>query len=111
MSQAAGKLNHWVDLVSLQTGQDSNGDPVEVWTTEASVWAEVAPSSAREFIASSAMQSRVVARIVIRQREVNPTWKVFFRGQYYNIEGVLPDPISGLEYITLPVSYYVEAVP
>lgn len=111
MTQAAGKLNHWVELVSLQTGQDSNGDPVEFWNTEASVWAEVVPSSAREFVASSAMQSRVVARIVIRQREVNPTWKVLFRGQYYNIEGVLPDPISGLEYITLPVSYYVEAVP
>lgn len=111
MTQAAGKLNHWVDLVSLQTGQDSNGDPVEVWNTEDSVWAEVVPVSAREFIASSAMQSRVVARIVIRQREIAPTWKVYFRGLYYNIEGVLPDPVSGFEYITLPVSYYIEEVP
>lgn len=111
MTQAAGKLNHWVQLVSLETGQDSNGDAVEVWTTQASIWAEVVPSSAREFVSSSAMQSKVVARIVIRQREIEPTWKVLFRGQYYNIEGVLPDPVSGLEYITLPVSYYIQVTP
>lgn len=111
MTQAAGKLNHWVEFFSLQTGQDSNGDPVEVFTPEVSVWAEVVPASAREFVSSSAMQSRVVARIVIRQRDIAPTWKAFFRGQYYNIEGVLPDPVSGLEYLTLPVSYYIEAVP
>lgn len=111
MSIAAGELNHWVTLVTLVTGKDSNGDPVETWTNVDSVWAQVVPLSAREFVSSSAMQSRVVARIVIRQREVDPTWKILFRGQYYNIEGVLPDPVSGFEYVTLPVSYYIEAVP
>lgn len=108
MTQAAGKLNHRIRFESLETSQDSNGDTVEDWISQGDVWAEVVPSSAREFISASAMQSRVVARITVRRRsDIEPNWRILFRGQYYNIEGVLPDPVSGLEYLTLPVSYYI----
>jgi SPP1 family predicted phage head-tail adaptor len=110
MSQAAGKLRHRIRLESLQTEQDSNGDTVEEWTSQGDVWAEVVPSSAREFVASDAMQSRVVARITVRRRDdIQPNWRILWRGQYYNIEGVLPDPVSGREYFTLPVSYHIIA--
>lgn len=111
MTQAAGKLNHRITFLSRTTGKDSSGDTVEDFTPVGQAWAEFVPSSAREFIASSAVQSKVVGRFVIRHREVFPDWVIQFRGRYYNIEGILPDPVSGLEYITLPVSFNVQAVP
>lgn len=109
MTQAAGKLNHRIRFNSLQTAQDSNGDPVEQWIDEGEVWAEFVPSSAREFVSSQQMQSKVVGRFTIRRHpRVQANWRISFRGQHYNIEGVLPDPVSGLEYFTLPVSNFIE---
>lgn len=105
MTQAAGKLNHRISLESLETSQDSAGDTVEDWIPQGDVWAEVAPVSAKEFVSSAAMQSKIVARITIRYRaDVQATWRVKFRNRYYNIEGVLTDVVSGLEYMTLPCS-------
>lgn len=112
MTQAAGKLNHRVELWSQNTTQDVNGNPVFVWSPQGSVWAEVVPLSAREFVSAAAMQSKVVARITLRYRsDIQPTWKIRFRSIWYNIEGVLPDAVSGLEYMTLPVSYGIEVTP
>lgn len=109
MTQAAGKLNHRVRLESLQTSQDVSGDTVETWTHEGDVWANVSPVSGKEFIASAATQSKIVARITVRYRaDIQATWRILFRGRYYNIEGVLPDVVSGLEYLTLPVSCGVQ---
>lgn len=106
MTQAAGKLNHRIRLESIGTTQDANGDTVEFWNDEGSCWAEVAPLSAREFFSAAAMQSKVVARVTIRYRsDIQANWRIQFRNRYYNIEGVLPDTVSGLEYLTLPVSY------
>lgn len=105
MTQAAGKLNHRIRLESLETSQDSSGDTVEDWIYQGDVWAEVAPVSAREFVSAAAMQSKIVARITIRYREdVQANWRILFRNRYYNIEGVLTDVVSGLEYLTLPCS-------
>lgn len=111
MTQAAGKLNHRITFVAVTSAQDSAGDLVESWDEVRSTWAEVVPVSAREFVSAAAVQSKVVARITVRRQEVFPDWKIRFRGQYYNIEGVLPDPVSGLEYLTLPVSVNVQATP
>lgn len=33
-----------------------------------------------------------------------PTMRILYRNKVYSIHGVLPDPDSGLEYLTLPVS-------
>ncbi|HDG7399279.1 phage head closure protein, partial [Klebsiella pneumoniae] len=47
----------------------------------------------------------VTTRITIRYREgVTRKHRILFRGRIYNIEGVLPDPRSGREYLTLPCS-------
>lgn len=111
MTQAAGKLNHRVAFFSRQSEQDSAGDLVETFHHVRDAWAEVVPVSAREFIASASVQSKVVARIVVRHQALHPDWLIRFRGRYYNIEGILSDPVSGLEYLTLPVSFNVQAIP
>ncbi len=52
-----------------------------------------------------ASQGEVTTRITIRYREgVTRKHRILFRGRIYNIEGVLPDPRSGREYLTLPCS-------
>lgn len=105
MSIEAGKLRHRVILQAFVSGRDSDGVLTEQWTTVAEVWASVEPLSAREFVAAAATQARVTARIVIRYRpEVVPTMRILHRDKIYNIEGVLADKDSGLEYLTLPCS-------
>lgn len=101
---SAGRLRHKVELQEKTTAQDPiTGALVQTWTTIANVWADIAPLSGREFIAASAEQSEVRAKIVIRYREVNAAMRVLHRGMYYNIHAVLPDADSGREHITLMV--------
>lgn len=101
----AGDLNHRLTIEQPAFTQDSSGDMVPAWSTLAEVWGHVAPVSAREFTEANAEQSKVTARIVIRYRaDVDASMRVMHRGKAYNIEGVLPDAESGLEYITLACS-------
>lgn len=102
----AGKLRHRVKIQTSVNAQDPvTGGISPVWQDTASVWAEVYFLSAREFIAAQAGQSEVTARITIRYRtDISAKCRIIFRGKIFNIEGVLPDPNSGLEYFTLPCS-------
>lgn len=100
-----GKLRHRVTLQALETTVDDYGMESSGWVDHATVWADVHPVSAREFIAGGQVNSKVTTRITIRYRDdVEPTMRAVSRGKVYQIEGVLPDPDSGLEYLTLPCS-------
>lgn len=102
----AGKLRHRVKIQQPGVTQDPDtGEMVNGWSDFAIVWASVEPLSVREFIASEAGQSEITARITIRYREgITAEMRALHRGKVYNIHGVLADPKSGLEYLTLPVS-------
>lgn len=102
----AGKLRHRVEIQAPVNIQDPvTGGITPGWQHLKDVWAEVYPLSAREFVAAQAGQSEISARITIRYRpDLTAKHRIIFRGKVYNIEGVLPDPASGLEYFTLPCS-------
>lgn len=102
----AGKLRHRVSLQEYKTSRDPvTGDVLKRWVELGKLWASIEPLSAREFIAAAAEQSKVVARIVTRHNPaVTARMRFVHRGKIYNIEGVLPDRESGLEYQTHPVS-------
>lgn len=106
----AGSLRHRITIQKPVSGQNPDtGATTTTWEEVAQVWASVEPLSVREFIAAKAGQSEVTARIVMRYRSgIDATMRILFRGQIYNIEGVLPDPKSGREYLTLPVSMGVD---
>ena len=119
MSIEAGRLRHRVRIERYAELLDSNGnvlqDPVSgeiprEWQEVATVWAEIAPISGREFIMSQAIQSQVTARLTIRHRDdVDASMRAVHvrKGRpdvVYNIKGVLADVESGLEYLTLPCS-------
>lgn len=104
----AGQLRHRIDFQSLGSVQDpASGEVVPGWQT---IWskvpASVTPLSARDLIAAQAAQSEATARVVIRYRSgVVPTMRIIHRGEVYDIKGpALPDPDSGLEYLTIVVA-------
>jgi SPP1 family predicted phage head-tail adaptor len=112
MSLAAGKLRHRIRIERQVVSRDADGvqqitwEPVHADTLAAAI----EPLSAREFQAAGAAQSQVTARITVRYR---PGLAASMRavhvrdgadGAIYNIQGVLADRDSGLEYLTLPVS-------
>lgn len=103
----AGDLRHRIQFQKLTPGIDpETQEPTPgVWVDVAKVWAAIEPLSGREFIAAQAVQSEVVGRIVIRRRtDIKAQMRGLYRGQVYNIHGILPDPKSGLDYLTLPYS-------
>ncbi|HHA2913483.1 TPA: phage head closure protein [Stenotrophomonas maltophilia] len=105
MSLPAGKLRHRVLIQQQVTTRDGDGVEQTAWVDVATVWASVEPLSAREFIQSGQTQSAVTARITMRYRDgLSPSMRLAHRGEIFNIAGLLPDKVSGLEYITIPVS-------
>lgn len=107
MSIAAGRLRHRVTIEQKVITRDPDtGAVIPGWQPFATdVAAEVVPLSAKEFIAAQAMQSQVTTRITIRYvTGLLASMRITFRGQVYNIAGILPDNVSGLEWITIPVS-------
>lgn len=101
-----GKLRHRVTLQAKGQTQDPNtGEMLPGWQDVATVWASVEALSGRDLIAAQANDSEISARIVIRYREgVTSAMRIAHRGQLYDIQAVLPDPESGREYLTMPVS-------
>lgn len=106
----AGELRHRVELQRPEFNQDPvTGEMTPTWLEVAKLYASIEPLSARDFIAASAAQSKVSARLLIRYRAgVDSTMRIIHRGKIYNIEGVLPDQKSGLDYLTLPCSEGVD---
>lgn len=108
MSIAAGKLRHRIAIQAHQyIGQDSStGEEVRKWATVRECWASIEPLSARDLIAAQAAQSKATARITIRYADdIGASMRILHvrRGKevIYEIEGVLEDATSGIEYITL----------
>ncbi len=101
----AGKLRHKVTIQAKTFVQNpKTGEMVESWQDKYTTWASIEPISVRDFIATGAEQSRVTARIVMRYKKVDSTMRILHGDKIYNIAGVLPDPKTGKQYITLTVS-------
>lgn len=119
MSIEAGRLRHRIRIERRDYVRDSNGDvhqdpntgeTQQQWVEVKTVWAAIEPLSAREFIQSSAMQSQVTARIIIRHMDdLDASMRLVHvrKGRpdvIYNPQAFLPDMDSGLAYLTAPCS-------
>lgn len=103
----AGKLRHRIIIQENQQIQNQlTGEAVDNWVTVVQkVPAEIAPLSGREFIAAQADQSETTASITIRYRQgIKANMRILHKERIYNIQAVLPDTKSGIEYLILPVS-------
>lgn len=104
----AGKLRHRIEIQDYTESQDgTTGAVTKSWSTFAEVWAAIEPLSAKEFMAAQSEQSKVSVRVTLRYRDdLQPNMRLYHAatGRILEIQGVLPDKDSGLEYITLPCS-------
>jgi len=107
----AGELRQRIAIeAQVQTQDPVTGDITTAWTAVVgaeSLPANVQPMSAREFIAAQQTQAAVDTKIIIRWRQgITAAMRArdLTTGALYNIHGVLPDNISGREWITLVCS-------
>lgn len=100
----AGALRHRVTFERLVETQDSAGDMVRNWVPafREPLWCEIMPMMGRELIAAQAIQAEVTGKIRMRYRpDIDAKMRCVHRGVIYNIKGVVPDPKSGIGWITL----------
>ena len=91
----AAKLNKRVRIERLTDGQDDIGQPVQVWSLFATVWASVLLKNGAQTIKSDADVSIVQASIRIRKRtDITPNMHVVDGAATYDIRAVLPDEAS-----------------
>lgn len=101
----AGSLRH---RITIQQATIKEDDPYreESWGDyRKNVAAKVTFLSAKELVASGAELSEVKARIQVRyDKKINAKMRIIFREELYEIEGVMPDNESGLQWLTLVVN-------
>lgn len=90
----AGQLRDRVTLQEVTETRDSFGAVVEAWSDVATVWAEVADLSGREYFDAQQTNAELKTRIRIRYRSgVVPKMRAVFGSRVFDIESVI-DPDS-----------------
>lgn len=99
----AGALRHRIQFEELVVDLDSDGAQEETWVAASPlVSASISALSGRELIAAQATQSKVSTRIKVRYRPgLKPSMRVVHRDRVYQVEAVIPDPDSGIRFVTL----------
>ena len=101
----AGKLNKRITIQQRTTTQDAIGQPVETWTTVATVWADVRGTNGLSFIkeAIKADADVSIARVSFRVRyrtDITAGMRVVFNSENHDIEAVMPD-MAGRQHIDI----------
>lgn len=93
----AGRLRHRVDLQAATRTDDGYGGGSEAWTTFASAWAEVNPSSGTEVAAAGAVQGQTVYEVRLRYRtDLGPQHRIVHGSRVLWVQGVTSDPRRNL---------------
>ncbi|MHC5150420.1 phage head closure protein [Stenotrophomonas rhizophila] len=93
MTLQDGDLQHRIRFEQETTTRDPLGGPGKpVWAEVVSVWAKATNNLAAttEAVAAGADHYREQVRFDIRPRQVDPQWRIVFRGRYFDIKSVAP---------------------
>lgn len=87
----AGFLRHRIALQSVTAySKNRAGEKLPTWTTYATVWASIDPTSGDETIRGVSSESEVTHSIMIRYNStVGPKHRVLFGSRVFNIDNVL----------------------
>lgn len=86
----AGTLQHRITIQKRVTGEDEAGQPIDTWQTFAERSADVLPVKGREYVAATLAASLTTVRFLLRYLPgVDPSMRVLFRGDVYDIKAVL----------------------
>ncbi len=88
----AGNLDRRITLRRVTTVNNEFNEPVETWTDFATVWAQRRDASANESYRAQEVGAEISARFTIRLSslvaDVDPLYRVLFKGREYNITAV-----------------------
>ena len=88
----AGKLKHRIQLLARVAGQDAIGQPVDVWQTVATAWADVRFVSGIETIKAGRETSTGRVSVQIRRRDgVSAAMRMLIGADLYQVADVVPD--------------------
>jgi len=84
---AAGSLNRRITLRAPDAGQDDFGQPLTSYHDVASIWANYAPSTLREYVASRQAEGQIDAVFTILWRgDILNTWVIVYDGKIFDIQ-------------------------
>lgn len=102
----AGQLKNRVTIQQQSTVQDSIGQPVNTWTTYATVWADIRHRSGMEEIKSGEVTSTIRASIRVRYKAgITAAMRVAHGSAVYQIKAVLRDE-QNKDYMDLACEVY-----
>lgn len=83
-------MRHRIALQKRSTATDDYGEPTELWTNQASVWASIEPANAREREEASRIGATVTHNIEIRTTgsivgKPTPEWRIQFGSRIFQI--------------------------
>lgn len=88
----SGNLRQRVQIQNFTQAQDDYGQPIETWSTAATVWAAVEPLRGSEFFAAQQVQSDTDVKIRIRYRDditIDTKSRVLHETHTYDVMNVL----------------------
>lgn len=80
-----GRLRHLVTIKTLTTTQNTIGEGVPSYTTQATAWAEIVPVSGREYFASQKLNADCTHMIRMRYRSIATTSVIIFGTRTFDI--------------------------
>lgn len=93
MTLLDGDLQHRIRFERKTDSRDPLGGPGKpAWAEVVSVWAKATNNLAAttEAVAAGAERYREQVRFDIRPREVDPNWRIVFRGRAFDIKSIAP---------------------
>lgn len=103
----AGTLRHRITIQRKEHSQNPvTGEMTHTWKdVYRDIPASVEPLSVREYLSAQSLQSNVSLRVKIRHAPgLTADMRILHGDKVYNPAGWLPDPESGLVYLTAPCS-------
>lgn len=98
----AGRLRRRVQLQSKTTTRNDYGEPVETWSTQATVWARVRVGRGQEMRRGDVADAQYTHEIGIRERsDVDERWRALWNGRTLDIVGVSPPEKPGGEMVLM----------
>lgn len=88
----AGTLRDRIAIQVRASGQDSSGQPVDVWTDLVELFANVERLSGREYFIAQSTGADISTRVTTRYYPgIKASDRVMFENKVFDIESVIPD--------------------
>lgn len=92
-----GRMRYRIEIQDYKSTQDADGFETREWMTVRTVWADIAPVSGKEYMASNKETAEITNKIYIRFRSgIKSTMRIKHGDRIFEIESVLGDKRSGM---------------